>query len=89
MNWEAMGAIGEVVGAIGVMTSLLYLALQIRGDAKAKRASAVHDQTDAYRDFLKTMATDGELSAIYKFQAFVSAKENEIGAPSLYKEPVA
>jgi len=164
MNWEAMGAIGEVVGAIGVMTSLLYLALQIRGDAKAKRASAVHDQTDAYRDFLKTMATDGELAAIYmrgindfnsvegadlvrfgsalgflfrvfdesfyqwsegnlethvwhgfeapisdmlaypgvrewwstrshwystKFQAFVSAKENEIGAPSLYKEPVA
>ena len=65
MNWEAIGAIGEVVGAIGVIASLLYLALQIRGDAKAKRASAVHDQTDAYRDFLKTMAADGELAAIY------------------------
>ena len=30
MNWEAIGAIGEVAGAIGVIATLIYLAVQIR-----------------------------------------------------------
>jgi len=29
MNWEAIGAIGEDVGAIGVIATLAYLAIQI------------------------------------------------------------
>ena len=29
MNWEAIGAIGEMVGALGVVVSLVYLASQI------------------------------------------------------------
>jgi len=65
VNWEAIGAIGEVLGAAGVIISLVYLAVQIRADARAKRASAVHEQSDAYRDFLQTLATDETLSGIY------------------------
>ena len=30
MNWEAMGAIGETLGAAGVIVTLVYLAVQIR-----------------------------------------------------------
>lgn len=30
MNWEALGAIGEVGGAVAVVGSLVYLAVQIR-----------------------------------------------------------
>lgn len=30
MNWDAVGAIGESVGAVGVIVTLAYLALQIR-----------------------------------------------------------
>ncbi|MCG8504897.1 MAG: hypothetical protein MI755_09845 [Sphingomonadales bacterium] len=30
MNWEAIGAIGETLGAAGVIVTLVYLALQIR-----------------------------------------------------------
>ncbi len=30
MNWEAIGAVGEVLGAIGVIVTLGYLAVQIR-----------------------------------------------------------
>ncbi len=30
MNWDAIGAVAEVVGALGVILSLLYLAAQIR-----------------------------------------------------------
>ena len=65
MNWEAIGAVGEVAGAVGVIISLLYLAVQIRGDARAKRAATVHDQSAAYRDLLEMLATDEELSKVY------------------------
>lgn len=80
MNWEAIGAVGEVLGASGVIISLLYLASQIRGEARAKRASAVHDQSDAYRHFLQTMATDEELAAIYLrgLRDYGSVKEVEL-----------
>ena len=30
MNWDAIGAIAELAGAIGVIASLIYLARQIR-----------------------------------------------------------
>ncbi len=41
MNWTAIGATGELLGAIGVIASLLYLARQMRnGAADARRAAA-------------------------------------------------
>ena len=43
MNWEAIGAIGEIVGAAAVVASLLYLAIQTRSNAKALRANAIWD----------------------------------------------
>ena len=30
MNWEALGALGEIVGAVAVLGTLYYLAAQIR-----------------------------------------------------------
>ncbi len=41
MNWTAIGATGELLGAIGVIASLLYLARQMRSAAEdARRAAA-------------------------------------------------
>ena len=34
MNWEAIGAIGEIVGAAAVVFTLFYLALQVRRSAR-------------------------------------------------------
>jgi hypothetical protein len=39
MNWEAMSAIGEMVGAVGVIVSLVYLALQIRQNSNVVRSA--------------------------------------------------
>ena len=65
MNWDAIGAVGEVVGAAGVIASLLYLAVQIRGDARARRAATVHEQSAAFQDLLRTLATDESLAPVY------------------------
>jgi len=39
MNWEAIGAIGEIVGAMAVVASLVYLATQIRQSTKVARSA--------------------------------------------------
>ena len=43
MNWDAIGAIGEVVGAAGVIATLAYLAAQIRDNNKMMRATTKQD----------------------------------------------
>jgi hypothetical protein len=30
MNWDAVGAIAEMIGSIAVIVSILYLAMQVR-----------------------------------------------------------
>ena len=39
MNWDAIGAIGEIAGAVGVIATLLFLGLQIRHSAKSTVAA--------------------------------------------------
>ena len=34
MNWDAIGAIAEVVGVVGILVSLMYLAVQIRQNTR-------------------------------------------------------
>lgn len=46
MNWEAIGAIGEVAGAIGVIATLLYLAAQIRQNTRAMRGATQDSITE-------------------------------------------
>lgn len=40
MNWETIGAISEVVGAIGIIVTLAYLALQVRQNSAHLAESA-------------------------------------------------
>ena len=46
MNWDAIGAVAEAIGAAAVVASLLYLALQIRAST---RASAVESKLQTTR----------------------------------------
>lgn len=46
MNWEAISAISEVVGAVAVVVSLIYLALQIRQNTKVVRGTTLDSITD-------------------------------------------
>ena len=55
MNWEAIGAIGEIVGAIAVVGSLLYLGTQVRIQNRESRATSVHEITEAYRHTLSAL----------------------------------
>ena len=55
MNWEAIGAIGEIIGAAAVVGSLVYLAVQIQSQNRVSRISSMHDISVGYRDSLAAM----------------------------------
>jgi hypothetical protein len=40
LNWEAIGALGEVVGAAAVFISLLYLGTQIQSSKRSDQINA-------------------------------------------------
>jgi len=44
MHWEAIGAIGEVVGAAAVVATLIYLARQVRQSNAVAAAQAFQDR---------------------------------------------
>jgi hypothetical protein len=41
VNWEAISAIGQLVGALAVVISLIYVAREIRSNARSARLASV------------------------------------------------
>jgi hypothetical protein len=48
MNWEALAAIGETAGAIGVIVTLLFLIKQLRDNTLSVRSAAGASYMQAY-----------------------------------------
>lgn len=49
MNWDAIGAVGEIIGAIAVVVSLAYLGVQIRIQNRESRIASVHEVLEGFR----------------------------------------
>jgi hypothetical protein len=64
MNWEAIGALGEIAGAIGVIVTLFYLTTQIRQNTKSMRASARQALIDTFYDYVWELGKDESLNDI-------------------------
>ena len=65
MNWDALGAIGELVGAVAVVATLAYLAVQIRQSNKLSRATAVQIVSQQNLEFLGMLATNPDLRELW------------------------
>ena len=55
MNWEAIGAVGEVLGAIGVIVTLGYLAVQIRQNTRQIEFSSKATVASATQEFFSRL----------------------------------
>jgi hypothetical protein len=64
MNWDAIGAVGEIFGAIAVFVSLVYLAVQTRNNTRALRSSAFHQVRESFSQVSLAMAVDPELAIL-------------------------
>jgi hypothetical protein len=56
MNWDALGAIGEIIGAAGVIVSLLYLASQVRNNSRQLRHSSAQAVLDKLNGLIGQLA---------------------------------
>jgi hypothetical protein len=65
VNWEAIGAIAELVGAVGVIVSLGYLASQIRSSNRLSRSEATLAAAAQFGGFIDNLLADPELNAIF------------------------
>ena len=48
MDWDALGAIGELVGAVAVLITVGYLAVQIRQNTRALESAALNSLRDVH-----------------------------------------
>ena len=71
MTLDQLGNIGEIIGAFGVIASLVYLAMQIRTNTEAERTSTYQLIVSDFGAMNNTMASTPELSHL-----FVQAMEN-------------
>jgi len=87
INWDALGALGDFLGSIGVFISLAYLAVQTRLSASETRDASIHSvmelaiqfraesYTGELADIRLKAATGAALSQIelLKFEGYLSA----------------
>lgn len=64
MNWDALGAIAELMGAGAVVVSLLYLATQVREGAREARRDATRELAARVSDVSLAVATNPELGQL-------------------------
>ena len=64
VNWQALGAIGEIIGAVAVVASLLYLARQTKKNAQALDATSSREFSYRLSDWHREAARDPELKRI-------------------------
>jgi hypothetical protein len=66
MNWEALGAIGEGVGAVAVVVTIGYLAVQIRQNTHAVRSAAHQETTRDVSGFVSRVAENADVARILR-----------------------
>ncbi len=64
MTIQDVGSIGELVGAIATVATLVYLAIQIRSNTLALRSTAAHSVHESFATWYRMLAGDAGLSEL-------------------------
>ena len=65
VNWEAISAIGQLVGALAVVISLIYLAREVRRNARATRHASMRSMSDALTRWVQQLSEHPHLRELY------------------------
>jgi hypothetical protein len=66
MNWDAIGAVGESLGAVVVFVTLIYLAAQVRMSNKLAEANHQDVHMDRIRAFNLALSQNGDMARIWR-----------------------
>lgn len=64
MNWDAIGAIGEILGAAAVFASLIYLAVQTKQNTRALKSAAFHQIRSSFSEVSLAVVQDPSLVSL-------------------------
>lgn len=73
MNWDALGAVGELAGAVAVFATLIYLAVQLRQNSRLVKSSIAASTRESTNQLTGLLARDRE--ALRVFYAGVEDRE--------------
>ena len=65
VNWEAISAIGQIVGALAVVISLIYLATEVHSNTRATREASTRWVSDNYTRWIQQISGNPDLSELY------------------------
>jgi len=64
MNWDAIGAIGEILGALSVLITLIYLATQVSEAKRSTRAQIENAVLTAWNERVSVMGESKEKASL-------------------------
>lgn len=77
MNWDAIGAVGEILGAIAVLVTVAYLARQVKSSNELSRFNASKELISQFNELNRLVTTDPELRRVLMKSESLSADEQE------------
>jgi hypothetical protein len=66
MNWDAISAVSQLIGSLGVIASLWYLAVQVHRSTRVAKLTAQDAAVSALRDVTKQFSENAELGRIWR-----------------------
>ena len=76
MNWEMISAVGQMLGAVGVIISIIYLAAQIRNQSKESQHAAMNALTTHWSDLNRSLVENPDLAALCSRSTSWMARRN-------------
>ena len=67
MNWEALGAIAELLGAVSVLLTLIYLAIQVRENSKIQTIATYNSVIGGFSELYSWAGTTRELASVSRY----------------------
>ena len=82
MNWEAINSTAEIVGAVGVIVSLIYLAIQVRKNTKQEEFQSLQSAIHLYLNNVDRATGTSEDAALFRkglndFESLLPAEQGE------------
>jgi hypothetical protein len=65
VNWEAIGAVAEMIGSLAVLATLVYLAFQIRQASRIAKSTSTNQARAGVSDTLSAISGDTEAVNTY------------------------
>ena len=78
MNWDAIGSIGEIIGAAAVLITLIYLAMQVKQTNDISRYNSAKDVMAKFDSINDRLVSDGGLRQALTKEGALTQDEEEL-----------